>query len=191
MAFNWTKLEGYRADMTANEKLNLLDQLEDIPPEQKEESKEDPAPPKPNGSVVSKSQFDKVSSELAALKKQMRSRMSEDEQKELDRKANETAMREELESLRKEKTYNAHKASFMAQGYDEKLADEAANAMTEGDSDGVFNAMRKFQQTAEQKLRAKILKDTPVPPAGDKHDDETKAKEEMNQLRGWFGLPQK
>lgn len=188
MAFDWTKLEGYRDDMTADEKLALLDKVEDTPAEP---PKEEPATPKPSGSVVSKSQFDKVSSELAALKKQMRSRMSEDEQKELDRKASEDAMREELETLRKEKTYNAHKASFMAQGYDEKLADEAANAMTEGDSDGVFNAMRKFQQTAEQKLRAKILKDTPVPPASDKHDEDAKLKEEMNQLRNWFGLPQK
>lgn len=189
MAFDWTKLEGYRDDMTADEKLALLDKVEE--PTSNPTEPTEPAPSKPVGSVVSKSQFDKVSSELAALKKQMRSRMSEDEQKELDRKANETAMREELEALRKEKTYNAHKASFMAQGYDEKLADEAANAMTEGDSDGVFNAMRKFQQTAEQKLRAKILKDTPVPPAGDKHDEDAKVKEEMNQLRGWFGLPQK
>lgn len=188
MAFDWTKLEGYRDDMTADEKLALLDKVEDTPAEP---PKEEPATPKPSGSVVSKSQFDKVSSELAALKKQMRSRMSEDEQKELDRKASEDAMREELETLRKEKTYNAHKASFMAQGYDEKLADEAANAMTEGDSDGVFNAMRKFQQTAEQKLRAKILKDTPVPPASDNHDEDAKLKEEMNQLRNWFGLPQK
>lgn len=180
MGFDWTKVEGYRDDMTADEKLSLLDSYE--APKEPEE-----VPTKPTGSVVSKTQFDKVSSELAALKKQMRSRMTEDEQKEADRKATEVAMKEELESLRKEKTFNAHKASFLGQGYDEKLAEEAATAMTEGDSDGVFAAMKKFQVTAEKNLRAQILKETPVPPASDKNDED-KSKEEMNQLRTWFGL---
>lgn len=180
MAIDWTKIEGYREDMTADEKLALL---EKIP-----EPENEPAP-KPNGAVVSKTQFDKVSSELASLKKQMRSRMSEDEQKEADRKASETAMREELDSLRKEKTFNSHKASFLSQGYDEAMAEEAATAMADGDMDGVFAVMKKHSAVAEKNLRAKILKETPVPPAGDDPDKDAKARKDAAQLREWFGLP--
>lgn len=180
MSFDWTKVEGYREDMTSDEKLALLDSYEAPEP-----PKEDL--PKPSGATVSKTQFDKVSSELAALKKQMRSRMTEDEQKEADRKASETAMREELDTLRKEKTLNSYKASFLGQGYDEAMALEAATAMAEGDSDGVFAIMKKQNALMEKNLRAKILKETPTPPAGD--DPDKKKKAEEAQLRKWFGLP--
>lgn len=179
MSFDWTKIDGYREDMTADEKLSLLDNFE---PEEQDA-------PKPSGAVVSKTQFDKVSSELASLKKQMRSRMSEDEQKEADRKANETAMKEELDALRKEKTFTSHKASFLSQGYTEEMAEEAATAMTDGDMDGVFAVMKKFNSAAEKNLRARILKETPTPPAGVNPDEDEKAKKEAAQLREWFGLP--
>lgn len=183
MAFDWTRIEGYREDMSADEKLSLLENHEPNP-----EPEDEPAP-KPNGATVSKTQFDKVSSELAKLKKQMRNRMSEDEQKEADRKANEEAMKEELDSLRKEKTFNSHKASFLSQGYEEAMAEEAATAMTDGDMDGVFAVMKKHSVAAEKNLRAKILKETPTPPAGDDPDKDAKAKKEAAQLREWFGLP--
>ena len=185
MSVDWTKIDGYREDMTAEEKLSLLESINtsnDTEPEEK-------PVPKPSGATVSKLQFDKVSSELAALKKQMRSRMSEDEQKEEDRKQAESAMREELELLRKEKTLASHKASFISQGYDEAMAQEAATALTEGDTDGVFAVMKKYNAALEKNLRAKILKETPVPPAGDDPDKQKKAEEA--QLRKWFGLPPK
>jgi len=178
VSFDWTKLEGYREDMTADEKLALLDNME-----QTEENQ-----PKPTGATVSKVQFDKVSSELAALKKQLRSRMNEDEQKEADRQASETAMKEELETLRKEKTVSNHKAQYLSMGYDEQTAEDAANAMANGDSDEVFTIMKKAQAVYEKNLRAKILKETPTPPAG---DDTNKEKEEEALLRKWFGLPPK
>lgn len=177
MSFDWTKVDGYREDMTADEKLALLENFE----------AEEPAP-KPAPGTVSKAQFDKVSSELAAMKKQMRSRMNEDEQKEADRKANEEAMQEELATLRKEKTLNSHKASFLSQGYDEVLATEAAAAMADGDTDGVFAAMKKFNAANEKALRVKILKETPTPPAGDDPEKE-KLKKDEAKLREWFGLP--
>ncbi len=178
MSFDWTKVEGYKEDMTADEKLALLETFEQ-PAEE---------PPRPTGATVSKTQFDKVSSELAALKKQMRSRLTEEEQKEADRQANDMAMKEELETLRKEKTISGHKAQYLAMGYDEQTATDAANALANGDSDEVFAIMKRAQANFEKNLRAKILKETPAPPAG---DDANKEKEEDAQLRKWFGLPPK
>ena len=106
MSIDWGSIEGYREDMTAEEKLALLDNYEPpkpTPPEPTPEPKPDPKPSPAKGGVVSKAQFDKVSSELAALKKQIRSQMTEDEQKELDRQAKVTEMETELNDLRHEK----------------------------------------------------------------------------------------
>lgn len=186
MAFDWSKVEGYREDMNADEKLALLDNF-DMPtdPAPKDDPEPTPSSGKPAPGFVSKAQFDKVSSELAKVKKDLRAKMTADEQSEADRLANEQAMKEELETLRKEKLHSNHKASFLAQGYDETLAEEAASAMTDGDMDGVFAVMKKHSINAEKALRAQILKESPVPPAG---DDLNKKLEEEKKLRGYFGL---
>lgn len=192
MAFDWTKVEGYREDMTAEEKLALLENMETEPqPNNDPEPAPNPSPaPAPNhkDGVISKAQFDKVSKELAAAKRQLRAKMTNDEIEEERRRQEQEDMQLELETLRKEKTVSGHKASFLSQGYDEALADEAANAMADGDMETVFAVMRKHNVTAEKALRAKILKETPVPPAGDNPED-AKAKKEAAELRASFGLP--
>ena len=113
------------------------------------------------------------SRELAAAKKQLKEKLTEDEQREADRQAAEKEMKDELEVLRKEKTVNAHKASFLAQGYDEKLADKAAKAMADGDMNTVFTVMKQHGEDREKALRAEILKGTPTPPAGEDGDDKS------------------
>lgn len=198
MAFDWTKIEGYREDMTAEEKLALLDN--DPTPDPAPAPKPDPAPapapkpdpkpdPAPKPGVVSKAAYDKVASELAAAKKQLRTKMTQDEQDEADRLAREAAKDEELETLRREKTISTYKASYLAQGYDEQLAEATATAMAEGDMDTVFANMKKHADAMEKNLRAKILKENPTPPAGDDPDGEAKKNKEMAQLREYFGLP--
>lgn len=191
MSFDWTKVEGYREDMTAEEKLSLLENM-DTDPNPQPDPEPDPAPtpskaPSREG-MISKAQFDKVSKELAAAKRQLRAKMTNDEIEEERRRQEQEDMKLELETLRKEKTVSNHKASFLSQGYDEALADEAANAMADGDMETVFAVMRKHSVNAEKALRAKILKETPVPPAGD-DPNEAKAKKEMADLRASFGLP--
>ena len=191
MAFDWTKVEGYREDMTAEEKLSLLENMDTDPnPQPDPEPDPEPTPSKAPSreGMISKAQFDKVSKELAAAKRQLRAKMTNDEIEEERRRQEQEDMKLELETLRKEKTVSNHKASFLSQGYDEALADEAANAMADGDMEAVFAVMRKHSVNAEKALRAKILKETPVPPAGD-DPNEAKAKKEMADLRASFGLP--
>jgi len=182
MAFDWTKVAGYQEGMSPEEMVGLLSNYEEP------ESPHAPVPEEPkNGSkTVPKSQFDKLSSELAALKKQNRARMTEEEQREEDRKAEAEAMRLELETLRKEKQFASYKASFLAQGYDDSLAHEAASAMSEGDTDGMFAVMAKQRAIAEKALKAQLLKDTPRPPAGEA--EEIAEKERENKIRISMGL---
>lgn len=201
--FDWTNVEGYREDMSADEKLALLDNYEapkptepEQPPEPTPEPK--PAPkqkteqgaPKPAAKpgYISKADFDKVSSELAAAKRQLRSKMSEEEQREADRQAEIAAREEELKSLRREKTLSMHKASFLGLSLDEKLADEAATALVDGDSDALFDALKRYQVGYEKALRAKILAETPKPPASTDPNGEEAKKQDTATLRRYFGL---
>lgn len=181
MAFDWTKVEGYNEELSAEEKLALLDKYEAPEPEETK-------PPINMKGFVSKTQFDNLASELAATKKQLRSRMTEDEAKEADRAAQNEAMQNELKTLRREKTISMHKASFLAQGYEDDLASQAAEALADNDTDTVFALMQKHKITAEKALRAQILKDAPVPPAGEEVADEVKKKAEEAKLRKYFGL---
>ena len=71
---------------------------------------------------VAKSTFDKKASEAADLGKKLRERMTEDEAKEAERAAKDAAIMAELEALRHEKMVGTYVTSYMALGYDEKLA---------------------------------------------------------------------
>ena len=195
MAFDWSKIEGYRDDMSADEKLALLENAEqpsepaepNTPaPEPTEPAKpESKVPPKPG--YISKREFDKLASDLAAAKRQLRSRMSEDEQREADRQAELAAREEELASLRREKTLSTNTASFLGLGFPEDLAGEAAQMLADGDTEGLFMTLKRYQTGYEKALRTKILAETPKPPATDPNSEEAKKKDQA-QLRKYFGL---
>ncbi len=162
MAFDFTKLDGYKPEMTADEKLALLDKYE---------------PPAPDYSgYIKKDVFDKTASELAEAKRQLKARMSEDEQKEAERAAAEAAIKAELDALRKEKTITENKVQYLALGYDEALADETAKAFAEGDMAKVFSNQKKFIETIKKVERAAALADGGAndPPAGKGGNEITK-----------------
>lgn len=193
MAIDWTRYEGYRDDMTADEKLALI---ESVPPADPTPAVDpvpaDPAPKKPELKVepkagyVSKAQFDKTASELAALKKQMRARMSEEEIKAEEARTAHEAMEQELNTLRRNNTLSEHKAKFLALGYDETEADKMAIALTDGETDELFAGMKRRGITAEKAMREKILKETPVPPAGtDPTNAEKEAKNDAEWRKAW------
>lgn len=191
---DFSKIEGYSDDLSVEEKLALIENYDPDPeptpaptPAPKPEPKRAPAP-KDGSKMIPKTQFDKLASELADAKKQLRAKMTEDEIKEVERQQEQENIRQELEVLRKEKTLSTYKAQYLAQGYDEQLAADTAEAMADGDMDAVFLNMKKHGANLEKTLRAKILKDTPVPPAGDDPSD-SKKKKEMAELRSSFGLP--
>jgi hypothetical protein len=148
-----TQIEGY-ADMSAEDKLKALEGF-DIPE------------PDYSG-YVKKELFDKTSSELAAKKKQLNEKMTEDEVK-AQRDAEERAeLQEKYEKLLRESDISKHKVKLIGLGYDEKLADETATAMIDGDMEKVFANQKKHLDSVEKRVRAEALKDTPKPtPDGD------------------------
>ena len=148
MKIDTTKIEGY-AEMSAEDKLKALEQY-DVPD------------PDLSG-YVSKEQFDKTASELAAKKKELRDKLTDDEaakQKEQEEREN---LQKELDSLRRESLVSKNKAKLVALGYEEALADETAEAMADGKIEKVFANQKKHLDAFEKKVRAEALKDTPKP----------------------------
>ena len=113
---------------------------------------------------VSKDTADKYATEAAELKKQLKSKMTDDEAA----KAQADADRKELEGkyteLLRKSTIAEHTARYIAMpGYDEKLARETAEALFDGDMERVFANQQKANAAYEKKLRADLVKQDPKP----------------------------
>ena len=115
---------------------------------------------------VAKSVFDKKASEAADLSKQLKSRMSQDEQAAAQQAEALASMQAELETLRADKAISEYTAQFLAIGYDEKLAKSTAAALHKGDMVAMFKNHATFVSDRDKAMKAELLKSTPTPPAG-------------------------
>ena len=115
---------------------------------------------------VAKAVFDKKASEVAELNKQLKSKMTQEEQAAVKQAEAMAAMKAELEGLRADKTISEYTAQFLAIGYEEKLAKTTAEALHKGDMAVVFKNQAAFVAEREKSMKADLLKSTPVPPAG-------------------------
>ena len=169
MKFEWGKIPGFKDGMTAEEKLALLDSYEEPETEKK----------------IPKAQFDALASELAKAKKDLKSRMTEDEQKEADRTKQFEDMQKELDGLKHEKTVSGYKASMLGLGMAEDSAAKAAEALASGNMADVFAALKTHKDGLEKSIRAEIMKNSPKPPAGDEPGNEATASEAIaKQITG-------
>ena len=156
------QIEGYE-NMTPEEKVAALEAYE---PD--------------TGNTVSKATFDKTASELAAVKKQLREKQTDEEAKAAERAAKEAEIMAELEALRHEKLVGTYTTSYMAMGYDEKLAKATAEAMAKGDTETVFKNQKLHLENREKALRTEMLQKTPSPAAGG--NDTAMKKDEFAKL---------
>ena len=129
---------------------------------------------------VAKSVFDKKASEAADLSKQLKSRMTQDEQAAAQQAETLAAMQAELESLRSEKEISEYTAQFLGLGYDEKLAKSTAEALHKGDMAMVFKNQALFVAERDKAMKTELLKKTPTPPSGD--GDKGITKEEFQKM---------
>lgn len=150
---------------------------------------------------VSKANFDKASSEAANYKKQLREKLSEEEAKAAKDKEEHEALLARVAELEKEKSINEYKTSYLAMGYDEKLATSSAEAIVKGDMATVFANQKTHSENREKALKAELLKGTPEPAGGgvpptmtmdkfkamspqERHDFSVKNPEEYKNLYG-------
>ena len=129
---------------------------------------------------VSKATFDKTASDLAAAKKSLRDKMTEDEAKAAKAAEDQAAIMAELEALRHEKLVSNYTNSYLTMGFDEKLAKSTAEALANGDMDTVFKNQKIHADAREKALRTELLKSTPTPAAG--KTDNGMTKEQFSKL---------
>lgn len=146
-----SKIENYES-MTAEEKLAALEAF-DLPE------------PDMSG-YVRKDLYNKASSEAAKFKKQLNEKLSEEEVKERERAEQQTEKDNELKSLRKEVAVSKYKAKYIALGYEEKAADEAASAVYDGDFDKIFELQSKNIEAVRKSAESDAMKKTPAPNNG-------------------------
>lgn len=148
-----SRIEGY-ANMTLDQKLAALESYEVEEPDY--------------SGYVKKEVFDKTASELASKKRELNEKLTADEKKEQADKEAREKLQADYDRLLRESEVSKYKAKFLGMGYEEKLAEETAIAMVDGDSEKVFSNQKKHIESVEKRVRAEVLKDTPKPaPDGD------------------------
>lgn len=124
---------------------------------------------------IQKTQFDKVSSELAEAKKQLKAKMTDDEAAKLQADADRKALEDKYNELVKKSTIADHTARYMSlPGFDEKLARETAEALFDGNMDKVFENQKKAGENYEKSLEAERMRKNPRPD-GNGGDDGTES----------------
>lgn len=120
---------------------------------------------------VKKDLFDKTSSELAEAKKTLKGKKTEDEAAATEKQAQWDSLQEQMkalqadnEKLKQERTESIYKAKYLAMpGFDEKLAEETAKAMTAGQMDKVFENQQKANEAYKKQVQAELVKGDPKP----------------------------
>jgi len=138
-----------------------------------------------------KKAVDKASSEAANYKKQVMSTKSEADKAAIEKAEKDASIKAELEELRKESKINGFKANFLGSGYSDDLAQKAAEAMYENDTDALFQLQKQYLSEHDKAVRAKLMKDMPAPAIGnDESVSMTKAEFEKLGYRDRLKLKQ-
>lgn len=141
-----------------------IENYENMTPEEKLAALEAYDPEK-NG-FVSKATFDKKASEASELGKQLRAKQTDEEAKAAKEAEEKASLLARVEELEREKSVNNYVTSYLALGYDAKLAKATAEAVVKGDMATVFANQKSHMESREKALRAELLKETPPPAAG-------------------------
>ena len=178
MKIDTSKITGYE-DMTAEDKLAALEAFEfEVP-------KQEP----PEDVTKLKAALSKANSDAAEWKRQFREKQTEAERAEAERKEHETAVEEELRTLRRDKAVSGYVATCLALGYDKDLALRAAEAMADNDAATVLACQQDFLEAKKKELEAAALGKQPSLSSGATPTAQEADKAALNEKRKWFGLP--
>lgn len=139
--------DAYRADMSVEDLMKALEAISE--------------PVKPDEPTVSKGAFDKMSSELAEMKRKAKEKMTEEEKAAQDRKDLEDRLAASERALARMKQERA----FEESGYDSKTASALAEALEKGDMDAFVKTQSEYMTETMKKreadMKADLLKATP------------------------------
>lgn len=130
-----------------------------------------------------KNSFDTASSELAATKKQLRTKMTAEEQIEEEKRLADEAKDAKIQELESKFRTMDYSKRYMGIGMDEKTAESLSELTGElVDADKFFSALGKFitasNKTAEENYRQELIKNNPDINAGSGGDTKNSLAEE-------------
>lgn len=181
MKIDVTKIENYEA-MTPEEKLDAVLNFEFEVPQVE--------PPKADDTEVNKlkQRLNEVTSESANYKRQLHEKMSADERAKAEREEQEQALRNELNTLRRERTVSIYTSKLMESGYDALTAKTMAEGLPDGVGDDFFTSQKSFLETTIQNTKAQVLNQQPQPTQGSPLTGKQAEDLEYEKLRKWAGL---
>lgn len=136
-----------------------------------------------------KEALSRANSQAAEFKRQLREKQTEAERAEAERAEADKAMREELETLRKEKSISDYTNRCVTLGFDGDLATETATALSDGNMDSLFDCLKRFVDATKVKLTNEALNRQPSLSAGVPPTTKTTEEAQYEQMRRWAGLP--
>lgn len=178
MKIDVSKIPDYET-MSAEDKLKALEEYEF----------ETPAPRETDEAIKLKSALSKANSEAAEFKRMLREKQTEQERVEAERKERETAMEEELNSLRRERTVSGYLAQCLSLGYNKELAVEAAEAMADNNAAKIIECQQRFLDEKTKEIEANALNKQPTLSVGAPPTATQAEKDATNKMRSYFGLP--
>jgi nitrate/nitrite-specific signal transduction histidine kinase len=113
-----------------------------------------------------KNAFNKASSDLAEYKHKLQAQMTEEDQKKAEQAELLEKLQAENAAFRKQTAIAENKAKFISFGYADDLAEKTAEALFDGDLETVFANHKAAWEAKEQEIRAGMMRNAPMPPAG-------------------------
>ena len=111
-----------------------------------------------------------ANSDAADWKKKYRETQDETSRTAAEKEEEHKQLLERVAALEAEKAVATYKATYVAMGYDEKLAESTAKAMQSGDMAKVLENQRKFQEATEQRIRSELMRKSGRPGGDDGGD---------------------
>lgn len=123
-----------------------------------------------------------ANSDAADWKKKFRETQDETSRTAAEKEEEHKQLLERVAALEAEKAVATYKATYVAMGYDEKLAESTAKAMQSGDMAKVLENQRKFQEATEQRIRSELMRHSGRP-GGDDGGDHQEEDEAVTRAR--------
>ena len=103
-----------------------------------------------------------ASADASKWKKQYQEKLSDEERKKAEQEEQTTAIKLELEALRAERNVANHKAQLLSIGFEDAQAEETAKALNDGDTEKIFDGLRKVVASHDKALRENAFRSNPI-----------------------------
>lgn len=103
-----------------------------------------------------------ASADASKWKKQYQEKLSDEERKKAEQEEQTTAIKLELEALRAERNVANHKAQLLSIGFEDTQAEETAKALNDGDTEKIFDGLRKFVAAHDKALKENAFRSNPI-----------------------------